>query len=1083
MDNTILVGLFFNVSLLLTLALMYTVFQSEPKNFTRKDKVVLGVLIGIAGIFIISFAVQLPGGAIFDTRSILISVTGLFFGVIPTVLAGSMMIVYRIIIGGSGMWMGVLSILVTGAIGVVWKKYRLEKILEQGGYRRVEFYFFGVVSQIGMLLCTIALPKEQAPVVFQSIALPVLLLYPVGTYLLCNLLKNQHLKHQYLVDIKESGERINKIIEGTKAGTWEWNVPTGEQVINDRWAEIIGYTVEELSPVSVETWKHLCHPEDLAKSEEILSEVFARRKEYYELDFRMKHKNGDWVWVISRGKVNSWTPDGKPLLISGTHYDINKNKLLEEEINEKRAQLFDIIEFLPDATLAIDKDRKVIIWNKAIEEMTGIPSNEMMGMGDYAYSVPFYGCARPSLMDLVLEENPLLEEGYKDIHRIGNTIEAEAYVPAIYDNKGAWLFLKVSPLHNQKGETIGVIESIRDISLKKQVENELLAKDQRLIEAQRIGHFGNWEYNLVDKTFWGSSEAFEIIGIEREEGQIVYRELNDYLKQDAKHSLRNAIEVMIQTEDNEEIEFKYLRQNDEKERTLYAKSRVELDKNGKPAKLLGILQDITEKYETQQELKKSEERFRIIFEEAPLGIGLFDLYSGKATQVNKKFMEIIGRTREEMNDFDWMSVSHPEDMEQNIRYREQIFAGEINGFSMKKRYFKKDGSVFWINLTIALLDSIAEKNPREICMIEDITEKVKREEEVNYLNCHDVLTGLYNRMFFEEEKRRLDVERQLPLSVIIGDVDGLKLINDGFGYTSGDQLLIEAGKILKQGCREEDVISRIGGDEFCILLPQTTGEQAREIGRRIQKLCEHSALEVGTGAIKVSISVGYDTKTRMDESLSSVIVNAENAMRRRKLLERKSVRSDLMASINATMLEKSHETAEHADRLVRHSRAIGERLNFTENMLFDLELATTLHDIGKMSVEQRILMKSEKLTEEEWAEIKKHPEAGYRIAQATTELMPIAEYILSHHERWDGNGYPQGLQREEIPMISRIINLVDSFDAMTSQRPYGKTLNTEEAIEEMERCAGSQFDPELTRIYIDEILKKDMDEMGKKEKE
>ncbi|HZK87693.1 MAG TPA: HD domain-containing phosphohydrolase [Anaerovoracaceae bacterium] len=183
------------------------------------------------------------------------------------------------------------------------------------------------------------------------------------------------------------------------------------------------------------------------------------------------------------------------------------------------------------------------------------------------------------------------------------------------------------------------------------------------------------------------------------------------------------------------------------------------------------------------------------------------------------------------------------------------------------------------------------------------------------------------------------------------------------------------------------------------------------------------------------------------------------------LLKNQYIRNNMIQE-----LKESKETVEHADRLVKLSKAIGKKLKLSDDNIFELELATTLHDIGKMSIDQQILMKPGKLTEEEWGEIKKHPEAGYRIAQAASELMPISEYILTHHERWDGKGYPQGLKAEEIPLIARIINVVDSYDAMTSKRTYGKELSKEEAITEMRSCAGSQFDPELIEIFIEEVL-------------
>jgi HD-GYP domain-containing protein (c-di-GMP phosphodiesterase class II) len=169
------------------------------------------------------------------------------------------------------------------------------------------------------------------------------------------------------------------------------------------------------------------------------------------------------------------------------------------------------------------------------------------------------------------------------------------------------------------------------------------------------------------------------------------------------------------------------------------------------------------------------------------------------------------------------------------------------------------------------------------------------------------------------------------------------------------------------------------------------------------------------------------------------------------------------------MIEKSNETAEHAERLVNYSKIIGQAINLSDKELFYLELSAALHDIGKMSIDHRILSKKGKLTEREWQEIKRHPEVGYRIAQSTIELMPIAEFILAHHERWDGNGYPQGLKGHEIPIISRIISIVDSFDAMTENRAYRPALSKDEAIEEIKNNLGTQFDPELAKLFIDRI--------------
>lgn len=203
--------------------------------------------------------------------------------------------------------------------------------------------------------------------------------------------------------------------------------------------------------------------------------------------------------------------------------------------------------------------------------------------------------------------------------------------------------------------------------------------------------------------------------------------------------------------------------------------------------------------------------------------------------------------------------------------------------------------------------------------------------------------------------------------------------------------------------------------------------------------------------------------------MQSIIKEAENKMYRNKLLESKSARSSILSSLQETLWTKNHETEEHCQKVKELAEQLGARLGLSESELNDLRLLAFLHDVGTVAISNEILSKPAPLSPEEWEVVKKHPETGYRIALTLPELAPIAGAILAHHERWDGQGYPLGLKGEDIPLLSRILAIIDAFEVMTAGRPYKSAISAGEARQEIRRCAGTQFDPELAKVF-DELL-------------
>jgi len=464
-----------------------------------------------------------------------------------------------------------------------------------------------------------------------------------------------------------------------------------------------------------------------------------------------------------------------------------------------------IIDSIPDGVIAVDGQGRVILWNKAVSQMTGVMEKEILGKGDHAYAVPFYGKKRPLLVDLILKGEGEWSREYERFQRRGDVLTAEGFAPAAYGGKGLKFWTLAAPIKDEKGRVIGAVQCIRDIA-----------------------------------------------------------------------------------------------------------------------------------------------------------------------------------------------------------------------------------------------------------------ERKRMEEELRWRSFHDPLTGVYNRTYFEEELRRLGVSRSYPVSLILCDVDNLKMINDFLGHDQGDEVLKRIAKAISNSVRASDVVARVGGDEFAVLLPWTDSRTAEQVAERILKAVERER----SPELPLGLSVGYATASDPSRPLEDLYREADDMMYRDKLVRGLSPRSSVVHVLKAALREKDFAAEGHIERVKEFSLLLGEALGLSRPELELLELLAEVHDIGKIGVPDKVLFKPGRLTPEEREEVKKHPEIGYRIALSSPELAPVAELIFQHHERWDGRGYPQGLKGERINLLSRIVAIADAFDAMTSDRPYRRALSREEALEELKRGAGTQFDPKLVEVFL-----------------
>jgi len=353
----------------------------------------------------------------------------------------------------------------------------------------------------------------------------------------------------------------------------------------------------------------------------------------------------------------------------------------------------------------------------------------------------------------------------------------------------------------------------------------------------------------------------------------------------------------------------------------------------------------------------------------------------------------------------------------------------------------------------------------------------------------DQRTGLFNHSYFEvvlEEEMRKSQISGSALSLAMIDIDDFKKYNDHFGHLKGDGLIVFLAEMLCKETEDTDfIVSRYGGEEFSLLMPSHNTLQAKEFINRLRKTLNNSPFE-GTEIFPqgcLSFSAGIAGYRPDIHDKSELVEHADQALYYAKKQGKNMVHifgnqspleqdidfsqevRDIEQQLNLFMY-KDLETFKHSKRVFRYAMDISELLQLDALTKRQFTLGALIHDIGKLEIPWAILNKKEKLTPEEWEMVKWHVTWGKKMALTNNKFKDLSPYIELHHERYDGTGYPYGFKGEAIPRLCRMLTIIDSFDAMTTERPYQPTKSVEEAIVELRACAGSQFDPELTEFFI-----------------
>jgi len=460
------------------------------------------------------------------------------------------------------------------------------------------------------------------------------------------------------------------------------------------------------------------------------------------------------------------------------------------------------------------------------------------------------------------------------------------------------------------------------------------------------------------------------------------------------------------------------------------------------------------------EVHRSQKTATDIFNAAGDGLVVNDGETGEILAANRRALELFGYSEQEFKQQGIRLISTDANKEAALKViRATVAEGPQPLYERDTHDSKGRRLILEISCTPVEIDG----KPRCLASMRDITARKQMEEGLEYLRQRDLMTGVYNRAYFEIDMMRLSTSNHCSVGIFVSDVDGLKLINDTLGHCQGDDLLKRVAGLLAAGVKEPNYVARIGGDEFAIVLFDSARQQMEELEQYYRLQVE--AYNGDNPHLPLSLSLGWALGEE-NVNVENVFKTADNNMYRQKMHQSQSVHGSIVRTLMKALEARDHITEGHADRLSRLMLLMGQCLEMPQEVISDLRLFAKFHDIGKVGIPDSILKKPGKLTEDEMNIMRQHCEIGFRIAKSSPDLEPIADWVLKHQEFWNGKGYPLGISGEEIPLQCRILSIVDAYDAMTSDRPYRMAMSNEDALAEIHHCSGTQFDPVLVEKFI-----------------
>lgn len=632
-------------------------------------------------------------------------------------------------------------------------------------------------------------------------------------------------------------QRLEDIIEGTHAGTWEWNLRARTARYNERWAGMLGHTLAELAPTTIATWEQRVHPEDLPLALEQLSRHYAGQQRFYVSEMRMRHRDGHWVWVLARGRVAEWTPDLKPLLVSGTHQDISVRKRAEAELKRSEAYLRAIIENLPGLAWLKDTDGRFLAVNRAMVKSCGHRTNgAVIGRSD---------------LDLFPAE--IAEKYQADDRRVMEKLTPLTVEEQILDHgRPRWYETFKAPVLGADGRVLGTAGYARDITARREADARLRASEQRFRQLlENVPGIAVQGYDADLKVrFWnvGSEQLYGWTAREAHGRSLLELIIPPSMRTEVRESIRNWIEGGPAMPSAELLRL----HKDGSPRPVYSSHVLQRNAAGE-YELFCIDLDL-------RELKAAEAQQRLtasVFSHSHEGILITDA-DARIVEVNEAYCRMTGYPRETLigRNPRFLRAERQNPAEYAAMWAALKSQGHWSGEVWNRR---RDGRDYAQALTVSAVLGADNRVVNYVGLCSDITERKDYQQHLERIAHFDVLTGLPNRVLLIDRLRQAMAQarrRGTRLALIYIDLDSFKAVNDSHDHDTGDRVLAEVGARIREALRESDTVARIGGDEFVVILCDLTeSTPLQPLLDRLQQALSRP-VQLGTLELPLSASLG-----------------------------------------------------------------------------------------------------------------------------------------------------------------------------------------------------------------------------------